>query len=108
MYMNAVMTHMLGVVSMPAPTSARHKHICIDQSKLDKAKKVLAATTQTEAFARALSLVVSEADIDTVLRRAGAKGKLKKLYPDTRRVVIDTNTLSGGSKGPARLPTASC
>ena len=66
---------------MAATVSVRHKHIRIDQSKLDKAKKVFAAATETEALDRALSLVVSEADIDTVLRRAGAKGKLKKLFP---------------------------
>jgi hypothetical protein len=60
--------------------SFRHKHIRIDQLKLDKARKVLAATTETEALDRALSLVVSEADIDAVLRRAAGKGKLKKLF----------------------------
>lgn len=66
---------------MAAPASVRHKHIRIDQSKLDKARKVLAATTETEALDRALSLVVSEADIDTALRQGAAKGKLKKLFP---------------------------
>jgi hypothetical protein len=66
---------------MAAPASVRHKHIRIDQAKLDKARKVLAATTETEALDRALSLVVSEAGIDTALRQAKAKGKLKKLFP---------------------------
>ena len=66
---------------MAARASVRHKHIRIDQSKLDKARKVLlAATTETEALDRALTLVVSEADIDAVLRRAAAKGKLKTLF----------------------------
>lgn len=65
---------------MAGTASFRHKHIRIDQSKLDKARKVLAATTETEALDRALSLVVSEADIDAVLRRAAGKGKLKKLF----------------------------
>jgi hypothetical protein len=63
-----------------ATASVRHKHIRIDQLKLDKARKVLAATTETETLDRALSLVVSEADIDAVLRRAAGKGKLKKLF----------------------------
>ena len=65
---------------MAARASVRHKHIRIDQSKLDKARKVLAATTETEALDRALTLVVSEADIDDVLRRAATTGKLKKLF----------------------------
>ncbi len=66
---------------MATTTAAiRHKHVRIDQRKLDKARKVLAASTETEALDRALSLVVSEADIDAALRRDAGKGKLKKLF----------------------------
>lgn len=61
--------------------SVRHKHIRIDQAKLDKAKQVLAAATETEALDRALTLVVSEAAVDRTLRRIAAKGKLKKIFP---------------------------
>ena len=65
-----------------APTaSVRHKHIRIDQTKLDKARKVLAATTETETLDRALTLVVSEADIDAALRQVAGKGKIKKVFP---------------------------
>jgi hypothetical protein len=63
-----------------AQPSVRHKHIRIDQTKLDKAKKALQATTETEALDRALSLVVSEADVDAALRRARGKGKLRKVF----------------------------
>lgn len=66
---------------MPATVSVRHKHVRIDQRKLDRARKVLAARTETEALDRALSLVVSEADIDVALRQSAGKGKLKKLFP---------------------------
>ena len=66
---------------MAATASVRHKHIRIDQAKLDKARKVLAAATETEALDRALTLVVSEADIDTTLRQVAGKGRLKKLFP---------------------------
>lgn len=59
----------------------RHKHVRIDQRKLDRARKVLAARTDTEALDRALSLVVSEARIDAPLRQSAGKGKLKKLFP---------------------------
>jgi hypothetical protein len=64
---------------MPSP-ALRHKHVRINQSKLDKARKVLEARTDTEALDRALSLVVSEAEIEAELRRIGGKGKLKKVF----------------------------
>lgn len=66
---------------MATAASVRHKHIRIDQAKLDKARKVLAAATDTETLDRALTLVVSEADIDTALRQVAGKGRLKKLFP---------------------------
>lgn len=66
---------------MAATASVRHKHIRIDQAKLDKARKVLAAATETEALDRALTLVVSEADVDAALRHVAGKGRLKKLFP---------------------------
>ena len=65
---------------MPIASAVRHKHFRIDQAKLDKARKVLGAATETEALDRALSLVVSEAEIDAALRHASGKGKLKKLF----------------------------
>jgi hypothetical protein len=58
----------------------RHKHVRIDQIKLRKAKKVLAARTDTETLDRALALVVAEDEIDTVLRKIGGKGKLVKAF----------------------------
>jgi len=66
---------------MAGTSSIRHKHVRIDQAKLDKAKKVFRATTDTEALDRALTLVVSEADVDRTLRRVARKGQLKKLFP---------------------------
>ena len=66
---------------MAAAASVRHKHLRIDQVKLDKARKVLAATTETETIDRALTLVVSEAGIDAALRRGAGTGRFKKLFP---------------------------
>ncbi|MBI1875198.1 MAG: hypothetical protein HYZ58_06580 [Acidobacteria bacterium] len=66
---------------MAATAAVRHKHIRIDQAKLDKARKLLAAATETEALDRALTLVVSEADIDAALRQVAGKGRVKKLFP---------------------------
>lgn len=58
----------------------RHKHVRIDQAKLDRAKKILEASTDTEALDRALTVVVTEAGIDATLRSAGGKGRLKKVF----------------------------
>ena len=66
---------------MVAIAAVRHKHLRIDQAKLDKARRVLSAATDTETVDRALTLVVSEAGIDAALRRVAGKGKLKKLFP---------------------------
>ena len=65
---------------MVTTASVRHKHIRIDQAKLDKARKVLAVATETEALDRALTLVVSEAEVDAALRAVSRKGRLKKLF----------------------------
>jgi hypothetical protein len=48
--------------------------------KLDKARKILDAATETETLDRALTLVVSEAEIDATLRRAVGTGRFKKLF----------------------------
>ena len=65
---------------MAATALLRHKHVRIDQAKLTKAKKILAVDTDTRALDLALSLVVTEADIDRILRRNRGKGKLKKIF----------------------------
>jgi hypothetical protein len=61
-------------------TSIRHKHLRIDQAKLDKARKILAVKTDTETLDRALALVVSEAEIDAALRHVAGQGRLKKVF----------------------------
>jgi hypothetical protein len=58
----------------------RHKHLQLDQAKLDRARKVLGAATETQTLDRALDVVLSEAAIDTVLRRAGGKGTLRRMF----------------------------
>ena len=63
-----------------ASSPLRHKHVRIDQAKLERAKVVLDARTDTETLDRALSLVVAEDEIDAALRSVGGKGKLKKVF----------------------------
>lgn len=58
----------------------RHKHVRLDQDKLEHAKKILKARTETEALDRALDLVITEAGIDAALRRARGKGRIRKVF----------------------------
>ena len=72
--------HPVGRGHLSSVASVRHKHVRIDQKKLDKARRVLAVATETEALDRALTIVLSEADINAALRRPTGKGRLKKLF----------------------------
>jgi hypothetical protein len=58
----------------------RHKHVQLDQEKLNRARRILGAKTETEALERALDIVVSEAQIDTSLRKARGKGRIQKVF----------------------------
>ena len=66
-------------------SSLRHKHVQLDQHKLNRALRVLGAKTETEALDRALSVVVSEDKIDTALRKARGYGPARLLAPRQRR-----------------------
>lgn len=61
-------------------TALRHKHVQLDQRKLDRARRVLGARTETEALDRALDLVVTEAEINRALRAVRGKGKLRRVF----------------------------
>lgn len=60
--------------------SLRHKHVQLDQGKLNRAKRILGARTETEALDAALDIVVSEAEIDTTLRKVRGKGDIRKVF----------------------------
>lgn len=66
---------------MAVTTTFRHKHVRIDQVKLDRARRILEAATETETLDRALAVVVSEARIDAALRGVAGKGSLKRVFP---------------------------
>ena len=61
-------------------SSLRHKHVQLDQRKLNRALRILGARTEAEALDRALSVVVSEDKIDTALRKARGKGRIRKVF----------------------------
>jgi hypothetical protein len=52
----------------------RHKHLKLDQSKIDRAKKLLGAKTEQETIERALDLVLGEEAILKAHRRTKAVG----------------------------------
>ena len=58
----------------------RHKHVQLDQDKLDRARRTLGARTETETLDRALDIVVTEADINRVLQSARGKGKIRRVF----------------------------
>ncbi len=63
-----------------AAGSWRHKHLELDQDKLNRAKSVLGAKTETETVDRALDLVVAEAEVDKALRSAKGRARLRKVF----------------------------
>ena len=65
---------------MAATPAIQHKHVRIDQVKLDRARRLLGARTETEALDRALGLVVAEGEIDAALMKLRGKGSLRKVF----------------------------
>jgi hypothetical protein len=65
---------------MAATPEFRHKHVRIDQRKLDRARRILEAATETETLDRALGVVVAEAELDAVLRRVRSKATIEKVF----------------------------
>jgi len=62
-------------------TSAlQRKVIHLDQAKLERAKQILGAQTETEALDRALDIIVTEAEIDAALKAARGKGRIRKVF----------------------------
>ncbi len=58
----------------------RHKHLKLDQRKIDKARRVLDAKTEQETVDRALDMVLAEDRIVRVLRRGRAIGGFEDLF----------------------------
>lgn len=65
---------------MRRTTAVRHKHLQIDQDKLDRAKSVLGAKTETETIERALTLIVDEYELDKPLKRVKGRMRLRKVF----------------------------
>lgn len=58
----------------------RHKHLRLNQAKLERVKSVLGSTTETQALEGAMDLVLAEAEIVKTLRRVKGKGQIRRLF----------------------------
>jgi hypothetical protein len=58
----------------------RHKHLRLNQAKLERVKSVLGSATETQALERAMDLVLAEAEIVKTLRRVKGKGRIRRLF----------------------------
>ncbi|MGH7805187.1 MAG: hypothetical protein ACREQJ_12645 [Candidatus Binatia bacterium] len=58
----------------------RHKHLKLDQRKIDKAKRALGTKTEQETLERALDMVLAEERIVRVLRRGRAIGGFEDVF----------------------------
>ncbi len=63
-----------------ATRGVRHKHVRVDQEKLNRVKSILGATTETEAIEKALDLVLAEDEIVKVHRRIEGKGRIERVF----------------------------
>jgi len=65
----------------------RRKNLILDQGKIDRAKKLLGAATETEAITRALDAVNDLArfrvEVDSALDGLVGKGGFEDLFPAT-------------------------
>lgn len=58
----------------------RHKHIKLDQTKLNQAKRILGTTTERETVEQALELVICEDALDQLLTSLKGSGAIKKVF----------------------------
>ena len=58
----------------------KHKHVVLDQSKLDRARRALNTRTDRETIERALDVVLTDKQLDALLRRVGGKTTLRKVF----------------------------
>jgi hypothetical protein len=59
----------------------KHKHLKLDQSKIDRAKKLLGAKTEQETIERALDLVLAEEALLKAHRRLKGVGGFESVFP---------------------------
>jgi hypothetical protein len=64
--------------------SVRHKHLKLDQKKLDRARRLIHAKTEQETVERALDVLLGEEPILRAHRKVRAVGGLIDVFAGTR------------------------
>jgi hypothetical protein len=72
---------------MQTVSSRKNKHFILNQRKLDKAKKILGATTETETVEIALERIISEAEANK--KAWAAHDKFVKAMVEGGHEIID-------------------
>ena len=62
----------------------RHKHLRLDQSKLDRARRLAGFRTEQETVERALDVLVAEQEIAQALRQAAGVGGVEDVFGRSR------------------------
>ena len=60
--------------------SIRHKHLKLDQTKIDKARRVFGAKTEQETVERALDLAIAEEPILRAHRKIRGTGSISDVF----------------------------
>ena len=72
--------HLMFITCYSVNMAIRHKHLKLDQRKIDQARRMLGTRTEQETVERALDMVLAEARIVRVLRRGGAIGGFEDVF----------------------------
>jgi hypothetical protein len=60
--------------------ATRHKHLKLDQTKIDKARRVLGTKTEQETVERALDLAIAEEPILRAHRKVRGTGEIADVF----------------------------
>jgi hypothetical protein len=67
-----------------SPARIRRKNLNIDQEKLDQVRRLLGASTETEAVDRALSALLLREEVLAGVRRVAASGGVENAFQGDR------------------------
>ena len=61
-------------------SAVRHKHLRLNQDKLDRLKTLLGTRSETETLETAMDLLLAEEDIKDTLRKVKGKGRIERVF----------------------------
>lgn len=68
-----------------APRVLKHKHLKLDQSKIDRARKLLGVRTEQETIDRALDVLIADEAILRAHRKVRGVGGFEDIFADETR-----------------------